>query len=157
MNYGFTLAVDGSTYAGSVAVISDRTVLAARELPGIETPGRSGREEGFLPMVAACLDESGVDASQLARVVCGAGPGSFTSLRIAGAIAKGMAAGTGRPLFAVSSLVLLECDAVAVCRRSAISDAAMLTPSTSFRRKTRMSLLSARRDPMEKQDDPARR
>jgi tRNA threonylcarbamoyladenosine biosynthesis protein TsaB len=107
MNYGFTLAVDGSTYAGSVAVISDRTVLAARELPGIDTPGRSGREEGFLPMVAACLGESGVKAGQLARLVCGAGPGSFTSLRIAASIAKGIAVGSGCPLFAVASLVLI--------------------------------------------------
>ena len=35
------------------------------------------------------------------RIVCGAGPGSFTSLRIAGAIAKGLAFACDRPLFAV--------------------------------------------------------
>jgi tRNA threonylcarbamoyladenosine biosynthesis protein TsaB len=41
------------------------------------------------------------------RVVCGAGPGSFTSLRIAGSIAKGIAAGVGVPLYAVPSMALL--------------------------------------------------
>jgi tRNA threonylcarbamoyladenosine biosynthesis protein TsaB len=40
-------------------------------------------------------------------VVCGAGPGSFTSLRIAASIAKGIAFARSVPLHAVSSLVLL--------------------------------------------------
>jgi tRNA threonylcarbamoyladenosine biosynthesis protein TsaB len=41
------------------------------------------------------------------RVVCGAGPGSFTSLRIAASIAKGICHARGIPLFAVSSLSLI--------------------------------------------------
>jgi tRNA threonylcarbamoyladenosine biosynthesis protein TsaB len=40
-------------------------------------------------------------------VVCGAGPGSFTSLRIAASIAKGIADACGVPLYAVSSLLLI--------------------------------------------------
>jgi tRNA threonylcarbamoyladenosine biosynthesis protein TsaB len=43
-------------------------------------------------------------------VICGAGPGSFTSLRIAGAIAKGIVMGIGERadgLYAVSSLALI--------------------------------------------------
>jgi tRNA threonylcarbamoyladenosine biosynthesis protein TsaB len=39
--------------------------------------------------------------------VCGAGPGSFTSLRIAGGIAKGIATGANIPLFAVPSMALI--------------------------------------------------
>lgn len=111
MSYGLTLAVDGSTYAGSVAVLRDATVLASRELANVATPGRGGREEKFLPMVAACLEEAAVKAVDLERVVCGAGPGSFTSLRVAASIAKGIAIGTGCPLFAVSSLMLIVADA----------------------------------------------
>jgi tRNA threonylcarbamoyladenosine biosynthesis protein TsaB len=106
MSLGLTLALDGSTYAGTVAVISELDVAAARELPAAGTPGRAGREEGFMPMLAACLDEAGVEPGQIERVVCGAGPGSFTSLRVAASIAKGLASGTGCPLFAVSSLKL---------------------------------------------------
>ena len=107
MTEGLTLALDGSTYAGSVAVIRDREVLAERALDDVPKPGRGGREELFMPMVAGCLHEAGVETRDLARVVCGEGPGSFTSLRVAASIAKGIAVGAGIPLFAVSSLTLI--------------------------------------------------
>jgi tRNA threonylcarbamoyladenosine biosynthesis protein TsaB len=48
-----------------------------------------------------------VRGSDIARIVCGAGPGSFTSLRVAGSVAKGLAAGYGVELYAVSSLLLI--------------------------------------------------
>ena len=60
-----------------------------------------------MPAVAAVLDEAGIACRGLARVVCGAGPGSFTSLRIAAAIAEGTRVGGGRrprPLACVPSL-----------------------------------------------------
>lgn len=107
MTTGVTLALDGSTYAGSVAIIRDGAVIAERSLSDVPKPGRGGREELFLPMVAGCLDDAGLKARDLSRVVCGEGPGSFTSLRVAASIAKGIAVGTGIPLFAVSSLALI--------------------------------------------------
>jgi tRNA threonylcarbamoyladenosine biosynthesis protein TsaB len=58
-----------------------------------------------MPAVAEMLGDGGM--RDIARIVCGAGPGSFTSLRIAASIAKGLAAASGKPLFAVSSLALL--------------------------------------------------
>jgi tRNA threonylcarbamoyladenosine biosynthesis protein TsaB len=57
--------------------------------------------------VAELLVEASVPPAQLERVVCGAGPGSFTSLRIAGGIAKGLALAMAIPLIPVSSLALL--------------------------------------------------
>ena len=60
-----------------------------------------------MPAVADALREATVDPRQLDRIVCGAGPGSFTSLRIAGAIAKGLALSAGAPLHPVSSLLLV--------------------------------------------------
>lgn len=59
-----------------------------------------------MPAVAECLEEAGVKRGEIARIVCGAGPGSFTSLRVAGSVAKGLASGYGVDLFAVSSLLL---------------------------------------------------
>lgn len=59
-----------------------------------------------MPAVAACCDEAAVIPGDLARVVCGEGPGSFTSLRIGASIAKGVALAADRPLFAVPSLLL---------------------------------------------------
>lgn len=103
----YSLALDGSTYAGTVAVIRGREVVAHRSLPDSGIPARGQRGEDFMPMVVDCLSEAGVRAGDISRVICGAGPGSFTSLRIAASIGKGIAAGIGCPLYAVSSLLLI--------------------------------------------------
>ena len=97
-----TLAIDASTYAGDVAVLDGGMVLAESraQMKGAE-------QERLMPAVADALDRAGVAIGSLDRVVCGAGPGSFTSLRIAAGIAKGVALGVGIPLHAVSSLALL--------------------------------------------------
>jgi tRNA threonylcarbamoyladenosine biosynthesis protein TsaB len=102
-----TLAVDASTYAGSVCVARGRQVIAAADV-AMRDPG----SERLMPAIAATLREAGVEVGAVDRVVCGAGPGSFTSLRIAAAIAKGLAVAAGRPLFAVSSLALMAGAAV---------------------------------------------
>ena len=107
MTDGLTLVVDGSTYDGSVALIRGHHVVAERQLERLAKPGREGRAENFMPMVSDCLGDGKVQASDLSRVVCGEGPGSFTSLRIAASIAKGIAVGAGIPLFSVSSLLLI--------------------------------------------------
>lgn len=102
MSAPLTLALDAATYVGTVAVACGRDVLASGE-----TRMRGREEERLMPAVADVLREAGVAVGDLSQVVCGAGPGSFTSLRIAAAIAKGIAAGRGLPLMAVSSLALV--------------------------------------------------
>jgi len=97
-----TLAIDASTYDGDVAVLDDGRVLAERR-----TVMRDALHERLMPAVAESLEAAGTEISRLERVVCGAGPGSFTSLRIAASIAKGIAMATDTPLYAVSSLALL--------------------------------------------------
>lgn len=97
-----TLALDASTYAGDVAVLSDSELLAEAT-----TAMKGADEERLMPAVADTLSRAGVAVGDIDRVVCGAGPGSFTSLRIAGAIAKGIATGIGRPLFVVPSMALI--------------------------------------------------
>jgi tRNA threonylcarbamoyladenosine biosynthesis protein TsaB len=95
-----TLALDASTYAASAALVDDGTVIREQTVAM-----RDPRHERLMPAVAATLGS--VRVAELARIVCGAGPGSFTSLRIAASIAKGLAVASGRPLYAVSSLALL--------------------------------------------------
>jgi tRNA threonylcarbamoyladenosine biosynthesis protein TsaB len=103
----YTLALEGSTYEGSVALIAGSTVVAERTLtPDDAGVSRIGRGERLMPAVAECLAEAGVKHGEIARVVCGSGPGSFTSLRVAGSVAKGLATGYGVDLFAVPSLLL---------------------------------------------------
>src|SRR5688500_19085443 len=103
----YTLALEGATYEGSVALLADSTVIAERALSP-ENGGipRVGRGERLMPAVAECLQEAGIKRGEISRIVCGAGPGSFTSLRVAGSVAKGLAAGYGVDLFAVTSLLL---------------------------------------------------
>jgi tRNA threonylcarbamoyladenosine biosynthesis protein TsaB len=97
-----TLVVDASTYVGTTAVLRDGEVLA-----DAEATMRGRDAEALMPAVVATLSRADVSVRDLSRVVCGAGPGSFTSLRIAASIAKGIAVGVGCPLYAISSLALL--------------------------------------------------
>jgi tRNA threonylcarbamoyladenosine biosynthesis protein TsaB len=97
----WVLALDASTAAASVAVLRDGVVIAERE-----AAMRGADAERLMPAVAAALEAAGITPVALRAIVCGGGPGSFTSLRIAGAIAKGIATVTGVPLLAAPSLAL---------------------------------------------------
>ena len=97
-----TFAIEAATYVGSVAVFDDGRCLAER------TVAMRGRDhEALMPATADVMAEAGLTVGDLGRVVCGAGPGAFTSLRIAGGIAKGLALAAARPLVPVSSLALV--------------------------------------------------
>ncbi len=98
---GPLLALDASAFTASVAVASaaglfERT-LAANALPS----------EGLLGAVRAALAEADVRPAALAGIAVGLGPGSFTGLRVALALVKGLAFGYGTPVYGVSSLALL--------------------------------------------------
>ena len=97
-----TLVIEASTYAGSVALFRDGALVATRDV------AMRGRErEALMPAVAELIEEQQVAPGALGRIVCGSGPGSFTSLRVAGSIAKGLALAADCPLVPVSSLALL--------------------------------------------------
>jgi tRNA threonylcarbamoyladenosine biosynthesis protein TsaB len=116
-----TLAIEASTYTGTVAVIRDGVIAAERE-----TAMRGVNEERLMPAVAEALEAASVAPNAVDRVVCGAGPGSFTSLRIAGAIGKGIALTARVPLYPVSSLLLIVAGArpaLAPGRYAAVLDA----------------------------------
>jgi tRNA threonylcarbamoyladenosine biosynthesis protein TsaB len=102
MSGRLVLVLDASTYLGSVAVIRGGRVMAERE-----AAMRGERVERLMPAVAEALEEAAVQGRELDAIACGGGPGSFTSLRIAGSIAKGLATGWGKPLLAVPSLLLM--------------------------------------------------
>jgi tRNA threonylcarbamoyladenosine biosynthesis protein TsaB len=103
---GVTVAIDASTYEGSVAVMIDGRVAAAQT-----ALMRGETEERLMPAVAGVLASANCTPGDIRRVVCGSGPGSFTSLRIAASIAKGLAMAIDAPLYAVSSLALAAVEA----------------------------------------------
>ena len=95
----FLLAFDTSTPLGSVAVSAGTEVLARAEL---KKQGAHSSE--LLPKIRETLDEGGVDLSEVSGLVVGAGPGSFTGVRVAVATAKGLAQALEVPLWPISSL-----------------------------------------------------
>ena len=95
------LVLEASTKTGSIAVLVDGGVAAQAEIAmGVS------RDDGLFPAIQAALSQCGIAPDRLAAVACGAGPGSFTSLRIAASLAKGLAHAANVPLFAVPSLLL---------------------------------------------------
>ncbi len=100
------LALDTSTPVGSVAVGSDGTVLAESLLRV-----RATHSEAVLPEIDRLLTGCGLAASDLQGVVVGGGPGSFTGVRIAASLAKGMCHARGLELFSFSSLAAVAAGA----------------------------------------------
>jgi tRNA threonylcarbamoyladenosine biosynthesis protein TsaB len=96
------LAIETSTQLGSIAVGHGRAVLAEVVL-GL----RVKQSEALLPAIDYALASAQIAKRQLARVVVGGGPGSFTGLRVAGATAKALARALEIPMFAYSGLAAL--------------------------------------------------
>ena len=95
------LALDASTYAGSVALIRDDIVVGQSVVAM-----RGEHEERLMPAIVTVLADHSIQVAQLDAVACGAGPGSFTSLRIAASIAKGLCAAREIPLLVAPSTLL---------------------------------------------------
>jgi tRNA threonylcarbamoyladenosine biosynthesis protein TsaB len=99
---GPVLAFDASTTRSTVAVVHEGLVVATGE-----ARGRDPREERLLPLILSVCAEAGMTLGDVGTIAVGAGPGSFTGLRVAAATAKGIVAATGASLVPVSSLVLI--------------------------------------------------
>src|SRR5688500_519977 len=97
---GALLAFDSATGAGSVAVGIGGQVVAE-----IGSRPHAGHSSALLPAADYALRSVGLGPSDLGGIVVGSGPGSFTGIRIAAAMAKGMVQALGVPLFAYSSLL----------------------------------------------------
>ncbi|MQA88671.1 MAG: tRNA (adenosine(37)-N6)-threonylcarbamoyltransferase complex dimerization subunit type 1 TsaB [Gemmatimonas sp.] len=106
------LAIDSSTSTATIAVGDGSRVLVEiavdTPLPGSgRFPTRAGHSSTLLPTIDHALELAGLAPKQLGGVVVGAGPGSFTGIRIAAATAKGIVGALALPFFAYSSLLAL--------------------------------------------------
>ena len=108
------LAFETATEACSVAVYVDGAVHERFEI----APRRHA--ELALPWADLVLAEAGVSRSQLDAIAVGRGPGAFTGVRLAIAIAQGVALALDRPVLPVSTLAALALQASGEQRIAAI-------------------------------------
>lgn len=91
------------------------TMALALVTPGqtqvFEAAGGAQASARMLPEVRALLAGAGVALAEVDAIAFGAGPGAFTGLRTACAVAQGLAFGLDRPVLAIDSLMLVAEDA----------------------------------------------
>ena len=92
------LAIETGTDACTCALLYTGEIIA------LDAVAPRQHTELLLPMIDSVLEDAGVGLGSLDAIAFGRGPGSFTGLRIACAVAQGLAFGADRPLVAVSTL-----------------------------------------------------
>ncbi|TYO89196.1 tRNA (adenosine(37)-N6)-threonylcarbamoyltransferase complex dimerization subunit type 1 TsaB [Oceanicella actignis] len=135
------LAFDSSAAHCAAALVRGEAVLAARA----EAMER-GQAERLPLLIEELRAEAGAALDDVARIGVGIGPGNFTGVRIAVALARGLALALGRPAVGVSRLAALHAAltpgraalAVAAGRRGQIlaqpfaADGAPLAPAAAL-------------------------
>jgi tRNA threonylcarbamoyladenosine biosynthesis protein TsaB len=112
------LAIESSTDAGSVALWRDGQITERHCAPGQPSSAT------LLPLVAELLADAGVTFADLEAVAFGAGPGSFTGLRVACGVAQGLAFAHDLPVVPVGTLEAMAA-AVPAARVTVCLDARM--------------------------------
>lgn len=92
------LAIETSTEQGSIAVWREGEVFWRA------CPQQLAHSETVLPLICDALDAAGLALADLHAIAFAAGPGSFTSLRVACGIAQGLAFVHQLPLLAIGTL-----------------------------------------------------
>lgn len=95
------LAIDTSTETLQLAVTDGQQVWQH------SGPGGAQASVALIPALLTLLGQAGLRLPQLQAIAFGAGPGSFTGLRTACAVAQGLAFGLGLAVLPVDSLLAL--------------------------------------------------
>jgi tRNA threonylcarbamoyladenosine biosynthesis protein TsaB len=95
------LALETSTTACSIAIQCDEAIFTRH----IVAPMQQAKL--ILPIIDELLQESHLTLQSLDAIAYGAGPGSFTGIRIANSVAQGLAMAANKPVVPVSSLAIL--------------------------------------------------
>jgi tRNA threonylcarbamoyladenosine biosynthesis protein TsaB len=106
------LALDTSTERLAVGVQAGGACLA------VNAPGGAAASSTLLPQIHALLAQAGLGLADLGHIAYGRGPGAFTGLRTACAVAQGLGLGLGRPLLGIDSLLIVAEDACALLSAS---------------------------------------
>jgi tRNA threonylcarbamoyladenosine biosynthesis protein TsaB len=99
------LALDSSTDALALALHTAQGRWHVNEAGGAAASAR------IVPAARALLSQAGIGLPALDAIAFGAGPGAFTGLRTACAVAQGLAFGAVKPVLALDSLMIVAEDA----------------------------------------------
>ena len=97
------LAVDTSTEHASLVLLKVGQALACGGLQA----ARDGHSTQLFGEIQSLLRRAGAQLEDIDCFAAGAGPGSFTGVRVALAAVKGLAMALGKPMAAVSNLQAL--------------------------------------------------
>ena len=130
------LAFDTSTEIMSVAV--QRRAAGSGQLPAVwlhNGPGGPQTSALLIPTIQQLLAQAELSLGQLDAIAFGCGPGSFTGLRTACAVAQGLAFGAGIKVLPIDTLL-------------AVAEEARFQHAANSERYQVMALLDARMDEM---------
>ena len=98
------LAIDTSGSQTSVVVVENKPPSSTNNL--VQGGGQCGESHSssLAALVQAALSQKNISVNDLSAIIIGAGPGSFTGLRIGFAFAKGLAIADKLPIYSISSL-----------------------------------------------------
>ena len=99
------LALDTATETMALALCTPAQLRGQQEAGGALSSAR------LLPAIQALLADAGLALADLDAIAYGRGPGAFTGLRTACAVAQGLGFGANRPLLAIDSLMIVAEDA----------------------------------------------
>lgn len=99
------LALDTATERMAVAVAHGPDDLT------LDAPGGANASSQLIPQALALLAQTGLTLADVDAVAVGRGPGAFTGLRSAIAVAQGLAFGANKPVLLIDSLLIVAEDA----------------------------------------------
>ena len=99
------LAFDTATERMSIALSARGRVWSH------DAPGGALASAQLIPAVLGLLADAGVALRELDAIAFGRGPGAFTGLRTACAVAQGLAFGVGKPVLPIDTLLAVAEDA----------------------------------------------
>jgi tRNA threonylcarbamoyladenosine biosynthesis protein TsaB len=123
------LAIDSATERLALAVVDDGRApggvlaRAACRIEPLDLDGGAAASAQALPAAMGLLQRAGWDFADLDAIAFGRGPGGFTGLRTACAVAQGLAFGRGLPVVPVDSLAIV---AEAAARRAGLAAGALV-------------------------------
>lgn len=123
------LLIETATEVCSAAIAMDGTAVSLAE-----DPGQPNHAATLTLLIQECSRQAGLTLADLDAVAVSRGPGSYTSLRVGAAVAKGICYALDKPLIAVDTLLALATESMRLFTGKEAANAVFM-PMLDARRK----------------------